>query len=386
MGAIEEEKKRSREALDTRRNHFNALKRELQRVEDEEAKAKALVEEAIKQRNINDDQCKKVKAKIKDNRDKFKQQEQEFGFVFRDDMDAVEDQRQGSMTPRQSIIIDVDENQNPQKRIRQGLQGFEHHLANTSIQYNFSEEEIALLVTQRPEILRRIHQLSSDLEQTNPKINIIQQYRQRLQDFKEKDAKLKEVEKGLNDMKDECNTLKKRRHDEFNHGFSIISSKLKEMYRLITNGGDAELEPLDALDPFSEGIQFHVRPLKKSWKQMSKLSGGEKTISSLSLIFALHHYKPSPLYCMDEIDAALDYKNVAIVGDYIKKRARNSQFLIISLRNNMFELAEKLVGIYKTFDITKTVTINPNRLKERIMEGAAAEPNHDPNEEQKQQF
>ena len=47
---------------------------------------------------------------------------------------------------------------------------------------------------------------------------------------------------------------------------------------------------------------------------MSKLSGGEKTLSSLSLIFALHHYKPSPLYCMDEIDAALDYKNVAIVG------------------------------------------------------------------------
>mmetsp|Transcript_38745 Transcript_38745/g.37086 ORF Transcript_38745/g.37086 Transcript_38745/m.37086 type:complete len:145 (+) Transcript_38745:1687-2121(+) len=138
------------------------------------------------------------------------------------------------------------------------------------------------------------------------------------------------------------------------------------MYRLITNGGDAELETLDALDPFSEGIQFQVRPLKKSWKQMSKLSGGEKTLSSLSLIFALHHYKPSPLYCMDEIDAALDYKNVAIVGNYIKKRARNSQFLIISLRNNMFELSDKLIGIYKTFDITKTVTINPNQMKTLI--------------------
>lgn len=174
-------------------------------------------------------------------------------------------------------------------------------------------------------------------------------------------------------MKDEHGGLKRQRHDEFMTGFNIISGKLKEMYRLITNGGDAELEALDALDPFSEGIQFHVRPLKKSWKQMSKLSGGEKTISSLSLIFALHHYKPSPLYCMDEIDAALDYKNVAIVGDYIKKRARNSQFLIISLRNNMFELAEKLVGIYKTFDITKTVTINPNKLKEKIMGGREEE-------------
>jgi len=52
---------------------------------------------------------------------------------------------------------------------------------------------------------------------------------------------------------------------------------------------------------------------------MSKLSGGEKTLSSLSLIFALHIFKPSPLYCMDEIDAALDYKNVAIVGKYIRE-------------------------------------------------------------------
>ncbi len=74
---------------------------------------------------------------------------------------------------------------------------------------------------------------------------------------------------------------------------------------------------------------------------MNKLSGGEKTISSLALIFALHHYKPSPLYCMDEIDAALDYNNVKIVGNYIKERAKNCQFLIISLRNHMYELAEK---------------------------------------------
>ena len=111
------------------------------------------------------------------------------------------------------------------------------------------------------------------------------------------------------------------------------------MYQLITGGGDAELEMKDSLDPFAEGILFQVRPYKKSWKHMSKLSGGEKTLSSLSLIFALHMYKPSPLYCMDEIDAALDYRNVAIVGKYIRERAKNTQFIIISLRNNMFDLA-----------------------------------------------
>ena len=87
---------------------------------------------------------------------------------------------------------------------------------------------------------------------------------------------------------------------------------------MITLGGDAELELVDSLDPFSEGIVFSVRPPKKSWKNITNLSGGEKTLSSLALVFALHHYKPSPLYVMDEIDAALDFKNVSIVAHYIK--------------------------------------------------------------------
>jgi len=92
------------------------------------------------------------------------------------------------------------------------------------------------------------------------------------------------------------------------------------------------------------------------------LSGGEKTLSSLSLIFALHYYKPTPLYFMDEIDAALDFKNVSIVADYIKKRTKDAQFIIISLRNNMFDLANKLIGVYKTSDKTKVVNLEPGKL------------------------
>jgi DNA repair ATPase RecN len=124
-------------------------------------------------------------------------------------------------------------------------------------------------------------------------------------------------------------------------------------------GGDAELELVDSLDPFAEGIVFSVRPPKKSWKNISNLSGGEKTLSSLALVFALHHFKPTPLYVMDEIDAALDFKNVSIVANYIKERTKNAQFIIISLRNNMFEMADRLVGIYKVRDVTRSVTISP---------------------------
>lgn len=65
---------------------------------------------------------------------------------------------------------------------------------------------------------------------------------------------------------------------------------------------------------------------------------------------------------MDEIDAALDFKNVSIVANYIKERTKNAQFIIISLRNYMFELADYLVGIFKTRDCSKSVTINPSKF------------------------
>jgi hypothetical protein len=99
----------------------------------------------------------------------------------------------------------------------------------------------------------------------------------------------------------------------FMDGFRQISLKLKKMYQMITLGGDAELELVDSLYPFSEGIVFSVRPPKKSWKSISNLSGGEKILSSLALVFALHHFKLTPIYVMDEIDAALDFKTYQLL-------------------------------------------------------------------------
>lgn len=87
-----------------------------------------------------------------------------------------------------------------------------------------------------------------------------------------------------------------------------------------------------------------------------------QTLSSLALVFALHHFKPTPLYVMDEIDAALDFRNVSIIANYIKERTKNAQFVIISLRNNMFELADRLVGIYKTENCTKSIAVNPGAV------------------------
>ncbi|GME71740.1 unnamed protein product [[Candida] boidinii] len=195
------------------------------------------------------------------------------------------------------------------------------------------------------------------MDEVKVDLDVLQEYARRFTEYSERKNDLNSSVERRDDMKQKCEELRKRRLDEFMTGFNMISSTLKEMYQMITMGGNAELELVDSLDPFSEGILFSVMPPKKSWKNISNLSGGEKTLSSLALVFALHRYKPTPLYVMDEIDAALDFRNVSIVANYIKERTKNAQFIVISLRNNMFELAKQLVGIYKVSNMTKSITL-----------------------------
>ena len=200
-----------------------------------------------------------------------------------------------------------------------------------------------------------IEKLEQSLKNMKPNMAAIAEYKKKVEIYLTRFQELSETTAKRDMFKTQYEQLRSQRMQEFKQGFLIITRKLKEMYRMITSGGDAELEWADSLDPFSEGINFSVRPNKKAWKRISNLSGGEKTLSSLSLIFALHYFKPSPLYVMDEIDAALDFKNVSIVANYIRERTRNTQFIIISLRNNMYEMANRLVGIYKTHNCTKSI-------------------------------
>ncbi|KAI1264712.1 condensin complex component SMC4 [Xylariaceae sp. FL1019] len=199
--------------------------------------------------------------------------------------------------------------------------------------------------------------LEEKTQNVNVDVSVLAEYRRRVEEHAARSSDLATAVTQRDSAKKRCDDLRRLRLEGFMEGFSTISLRLKEMYQMITMGGNAELELVDSLDPFSEGILFSVMPPKKSWKNISNLSGGEKTLSSLALVFALHHYKPTPLYVMDEIDAALDFRNVSIVANYIKERTKNAQFIVISLRNNMFELAARLVGVYKVNHMTKSVTI-----------------------------
>ncbi|KAI0427163.1 condensin complex component SMC4 [Xylaria sp. FL1042] len=219
----------------------------------------------------------------------------------------------------------------------------------------FTEDELRDM--SKEALKAEIAALEEKTQNVNVDVSVLAEYRRRVEEHSARSSDLASAVQQRDSAKKRCDDLRRLRLEGFMEGFSTISLRLKEMYQMITMGGNAELELVDSLDPFSEGILFSVMPPKKSWKNISNLSGGEKTLSSLALVFALHHYKPTPLYVMDEIDAALDFRNVSIVANYIKERTKNAQFIVISLRNNMFELAARLVGVYKVNHMTKSVTI-----------------------------
>ncbi|SLM41188.1 nuclear condensin complex subunit smc4 [Lasallia pustulata] len=229
----------------------------------------------------------------------------------------------------------------------------EEHAAEELPQY--TKDELADI--DKETLKGEIAILEEKTQNVNVELGVLAEYRRRVEEHSARSTDLQQAVTSRDAAKKRCDELRRLRLEGFMEGFSMISLRLKEMYQMITMGGNAELELVDSLDPFSEGILFSVMPPKKSWKNISNLSGGEKTLSSLALVFALHHYKPTPLYVMDEIDAALDFRNVSIVASYIKERTKNAQFIVISLRNNMFELASRLIGVYKVNHMTKSVTV-----------------------------
>lgn len=259
------------------------------------------------------------------------------------EIDALEKQETDGKLKRIEFDESVREMQKKISAIQDQLPSWRHKLLPLKLNTIPNEEEQQTLKTYTEEEIAtykladlqyKISVQEENLKANKPNLSVIADYFKKREVYLERVQVLEDITKKRNEMRQLHDDVRKKRYTEFIQGFNIITKKLKEMYQMITQGGDAELELVDSMDPFSEGVAFSVRPPKKSWKNISNLSGGEKTLSSLALVFALHYYKPSPLYFMDEIDAALDFRNVSIVANYIKVKKHTVTYCYNSIRFN----------------------------------------------------
>lgn len=111
-------------------------------------------------------------------------------------------------------------------------------------------------------------------------------------------------------------------------------------------------------------VRYNAMPPLKRFRQMEALSGGEKTVAALALLFAVHSYREAPFFVLDEVDDALDNTNVYKVARYIRSKTSNPdddfQCIVISLKNTFYENAKSLVGVYrdKTTDCSHVLTVD----------------------------
>merc|ERR1719195_1845670 len=149
---------------------------------------------------------------------------------------------------------------------------------------------------------------------------------------------------------------KQERHDLFMKCFDHVSNIIDDIYKALCRNQSAQafLGPENPEEPYLEGINYNCVAPGKRCQPMLNLSGGEKTIAALALLFAIHSYQPAPFFVLDEIDAALDNTNIGKVASYIESKKGSMNIMVISLKEEFYSHADALVGI----------TTNPQKMRE----------------------
>ncbi|TCU70619.1 condensin subunit Smc [Tissierella praeacuta] len=170
---------------------------------------------------------------------------------------------------------------------------------------------------------------------------------------------LKEVIKDIEDTME----------SQFLLNFKNINDNFKEIFKILFDGGQAELVIENNEDILNSGIEIKAQPPGKKLQSLTLLSGGEKSLTAVALLFAILKLKPSPFCILDEIDAALDEANISRYTNYLKTISDNTQFVLITHRKTTMEIADVLYGVSMEEEgISKLISV---KLKDNIDEIAS---------------
>ena len=133
--------------------------------------------------------------------------------------------------------------------------------------------------------------------------------------------------------------------EKFNNELAKINESFKFTFKELFGGGTARLTLSDENDPLESGVEIMAQPPGKNIQNMTLLSGGEKSLTAMAVIFAILRVKPLPFCLFDEVEAALDDTNVEIFDKYLRKLEKETQFILITHKKTTMEYAEALYGV-----------------------------------------
>ena len=225
----------------------------------------------------------------------------------------------------------------------------------SQINYMWDEYEITLsdaealkdeMMNDLPTMKKEITALKDAIKKLGDvNVNAIEDYRNLMERYtflKTQHDDLVEAEKTLLGIIEELDTSMRK---QFNEKFAEINREFDKVFKELFGGGKGTLELIEDEDILEAGIRIIAQPPGKKLVNMMQMSGGEKSLTAICLLFAIQNLKPSPFCLLDEIEAALDENNVGRFARYLHKLTKNTQFIVITHRRGTMEKADRLYGI-----------------------------------------
>ena len=199
--------------------------------------------------------------------------------------------------------------------------------------------------------------------------NALEEYETLNAQYEEMCAQRDDVQKGIDDTTAALEELKGEMQKQFDEGFNQINENFKKLFKELFGGGRAELQMdySECDDPLSAGVEIVACPPGKKLTKISLLSGGERALTAIAILFAILMLRPMPFCVLDEIEAALDEANVDKFAQFLKKFAKETQFIVITHRKPTMEKADSLFGVtMEEKGVSKIVSVKLSEVESRL--------------------
>jgi chromosome segregation protein len=216
----------------------------------------------------------------------------------------------------------------------------------------------------------RLHELKDLVERMGTDINLtaIEEYAEVSQRFEFLSAQRIDLEHAVDQLQRAIDKINKTSRKLFRDTFAAVNAKFKEIYPRLFRGGNAHLSLTGAdaggeIDYLEAGVEIMAQPPGKKNTTVDQLSGGEKALTAVALIFSIFLIKPSPFCILDEVDAPLDEANVDRYNEMIREMTDRSQFITITHNKRTMEAADNLYGVtMQEPGVSKLVSVNLSRI------------------------
>ena len=247
----------------------------------------------------------------------------------------------------QALDKDIFRLQNQKEKLDEKLEHQVNYMwSEYELTYSTAEKLKSPELNSLPEMKKQIEGLKSSIRGLgNVNVNAIEDYKEvseRYEFLKGQHEDLLQAEAALVKIIEELDTGMRR---QFTEQFGKIRQEFDKVFRELFGGGRGTLELMEDEDILEAGIQIISQPPGKKLQNMMQLSGGEKALTAIALLFAIQNLKPSPFCLLDEIEAALDDSNVDRFAGYLHKLTKNTQFIVITHRRGTMVASDRLYGI-----------------------------------------